>query len=137
MAARNSMDVYFRIYQNIDKLIPGGVKEFSSKPGNHVKLQASGFMDLSIDCIGEGRISMAHNYIQNGDLMADPDMEIQIHPTGVAEALTFQQDSLGLYQEVYTEGPHGEKMVYPQLKKDLNRFLEQWLKNLKMQGFYR
>lgn len=94
-------------------------------------------MDLSIDFIrktddGAYIIAMAHNYIQNGDVMADPDMEIKIYPeTKMAEALTYQQDGLGIYQKVYPE----PGKVYPKLKKQLNSFLNKWLSNIKMQGF--
>ena len=109
--------------------------------GEHVKIVHKPYMDLSIDNLGSGthnglpvfRISMAHNFIQNGDLMADPDMEIRIYPYArFVEALTYQQDSLSIYQEVY---PAPGK-VYPKLKKDLNKFLNQWLSNLIDQGFY-
>ena len=98
-------------------------------------------MDLNIDILSRGekkiRIALAHNYIQNGDVMADPDMEIFIYPeVKKAEALTFQQDGCpALYQEVYFE-KDGKMYMRPKLKKDLNSFLFQWLKNLEAQGFY-
>jgi hypothetical protein len=64
--------------------------------------------------------------------MADPDMEIRIYPyAGFVEALTYQLDSLGIYQVVYPE----PGKVYPKRKKELNKFLNQWLKNLIDQGF--
>ena len=47
-----------------------------------------GMMDLNYDNLGQREamhnkmvsydIALAHNYIQNGDVMADPDMEIRI-----------------------------------------------------------
>ena len=94
-------------------------------------------MDLSIDIIrdndDERVIAMAHNGVQNGDVMADPDMEIKIHKKlETAEALTYQDDYAGVYQEVYPEP--GEVNI--QLKRELNRFLNQWLDNLAAQGFY-
>jgi hypothetical protein len=64
--------------------------------------------------------------------MADPDMEIRIYPEKkMVEALTYQQDGLGIFQRVYPS----EGMVCPQLKVQLNRFLGQWLRNLEQQGF--
>ena len=75
---------------------------------------------------------MAHNYIQEGDVMADPDMEIRICPDlHSVEALTYQQDGLGIYQAVYPE----PGKVDLKLKRDLNQFLNQWLTNLIEQGF--
>ena len=101
------------------------------------KIIVPGLMDLDIEVLQDDDktkvISLAHNYIQNDDLMANPDMVIRIWKgLNEAEALTFQQDNLGVYQEVYT--PKGK--ANKRLQKDLNRFLYDWLKNLKEQGFY-
>jgi hypothetical protein len=121
---------YGEIYRELKALGVLDIKE-------HKKLSSPGFMDLNIDVLRNNDkelvIGMAHNYIQNGDVMADPDMEIKIHKElEAAEALTYQQDSLGIYQEVYPE----PGKVNTRLKKDLNRFLKQWLCNLESQGFY-
>ena len=102
------------------------------------KIESKPFMDLHLDHLlhkskpGEIVISMAHNYKQNGDIMADPDMEIGIYPEmRMVEALTYQQDGLGIYQQVYLE----DGRFYPILKKELNVFLASWLRNLEKQGF--
>lgn len=129
------------IYQTMfEKLIKIGIIDQNGHPvfKEHVKLVHKPYIDLSIDRLsseheGTIRISLAHNFVQNGDLMADPDMEIRIYPAlKAAEALTYQMDSLGIYQVVFPE----PGKVYPKLKKDLNRFLNQWLTNLIDQGFY-
>ena len=44
----------------------------------------------------------------------------------MAEALTFQNDYLGVYQEVYPE----PGKFNPKLKKELNNFLSDWLQNI-------
>lgn len=122
--------VYYRIYEKLKTLGVLDIKEYR-------KYTSKGFMDLSIDVLENTdekmRIAMAHNFIQNGDVMADPDMEIMIFKKlEAAEALTFQQDSLGIYQEVYPE----PGKVNVRLKRELNSFLNQWLTNLRHQGFY-
>lgn len=105
-----------------------------------LKLKSGGFMDLNLDFLyeedGKYIIAMAHNYIQNGDVMADPDMEVRIIPSmRMAEALSFRQDGgIPINQHVYEE-VDGKIMVYPRLKKELNSFLSSWLLNLKKQGF--
>lgn len=133
------MLIYERIYKALDELLPGGIEGFCSNSEGYVKLRAPAMMDLNIDVQNwkeDGkkktyRISMAHNFVQNGDVMADPDMEIRIHPElKMAEALTYQLDSLGIYQMVYPEP--GKMNV--KLKKQLNGFLEMWLNNIKEQG---
>ena len=88
-------------------------------------------MDLCLDYLGTDEqgyiIAMAHNYIQNGDVMADPDMKIRIIPEMRSiEALTFQQDNIGAYRKVY---PEPDK-VDIKAKQELNAFLQTWLSNL-------
>lgn len=103
-----------------------------------LKIENEPYMPLSIDLLyhdsqeNSTRYAIAHNFIQQGDVMADPDMEIRIYEdTKQAESLTFQQDSLGIYQAVY---PIPGQMNL-RLKKQLNSFLANWLRNLKEQGF--
>lgn len=40
-----------------------------------MKYSTPHFMDLNIEMFDENRYVMAHNYVLNGDLMADPDVE--------------------------------------------------------------
>lgn len=120
-----------RIYSRLDKLLAafGGLKEILITPNFHATLKARGFMDLSIEVIRPGVIAMAHNYIQNGDVMADPDMEIQLDClTQSAQAKTFQQDGLGVYQSTWND-------ANPRLELELNNFLYLWLGNIQNQGF--
>ena len=133
--------IYDTIYKRLVKLID--LEKLITE--GHLKYKAGAFMDLNLDYLGEGsskesfKISMSHNYVQNGDVMADPDIEIEIYPTlceGQAEALTYQQDGLGIYQQVYEYDDKGKKtMVSPKLKKELNSFLNMWLNNIRNQGF--
>lgn len=97
----------------------------------YMKLNAPGFMDLIIEQLGDNRISLSHYYIQNGDLMADPDMEIIVdHENQTLTAATFQQDNMGIYHESY----RGEKLVDEDLEGELNEFLKDWLQNISAQG---
>lgn len=124
------MKQFETIFKKISSLVPNlqGLE-----PGQALKLKSEGFMDLSIDILSKEPdkmvIAMAHNYIQNGDVVPDPDMEVAIYPKlKMAEALSYQ-DSFG-YKQVYPE----PGFVYPQVKRELNQFLNQWLNNIKMQG---
>lgn len=124
------------------RLVSIGIIDSEGKPQftEALKIKSGGYMDLNLDMLyeedGGYTIAMAHNYIQNGDVMADPDMEIRIIPSmKMAEALSFRQDgSIPINQHVYEE-VDGQIMVYPKLKKELNSFLSGWLLNLKKQGF--
>ena len=133
------MNIYETMYNKLDKILPGGIEKFCSDPEGYAKLKAEGFMDLNIDVInwkedgqkGTFRIALAHNFVQNGDVMADPDMEIRIHRENkMVEALTYQLDSLGIYNVVYPE----PGIEYRKLKRELNSFLNTWLRNIIQQG---
>ena len=123
---------YRRIYAMIPELI--------EKRQQYKRYESAGFMPLSFDFLtrdDKGRyiIAMAHNGVQNGDLMADPDMEIALDPlTGTAEPLTFQNDYLGLYQQVYIEH-NGQRLYSKRLRTDLDEFLYQWLNNIEHQDY--
>ncbi|MHB8841733.1 MAG: ADP-ribosyltransferase-containing protein, partial [Candidatus Aquicultor sp.] len=135
---------YGKNFEAIQKVIPGLL---DMKAGDVTKLYADGdkdsyddetggMMPLSVDVLSNGprfmNIAIAHNYIQNGDVMADPDMELKIDKeNGFIEALHFQQDNMGIYREVYPSGGQ----VNLKEKNDQNKFLTQWLKNLEEQKY--
>ena len=93
------------------------------------------FMPLSMDYLGENRISISHTYLQNGDLMADPNMEFVFDlENKTLSARTFQQDGIGLYQTV--ENQQGE-VDNPDLERQLNSFARQWFDNIQSQDYRR
>lgn len=99
---------------------------------SYLKLKAKGFMDLTIEKLSHDRISITHHYIQNGDLMRDPDIEMIIdHERETLMAATFRQDSLGIFQQVYLE----DNRWSPKLSKKLNSFLNEWLGNIELQRY--
>lgn len=124
--------------RNFDRLVKLGIinEKGELQFKDALKLKSGAYMDLNLDYLGKDEqgiiIAMAHNFEQNGDIMADPDMQVRIIPEMHSiEALTYQLDSMGIYQEVYPDANH----VNPKVKKELNAFLETWLKNLIAQGF--
>lgn len=139
LKGENKMSItkFQNIYSKLDNVL--NLSELlKHKSGFSIKLKCSGYMDLSVEILEKNpefiRISLTHYGEQNGDLMADPDMEVKIYPQHkLAEALSYQNDYIGVYQVVYPE----PNKVYPRLKQELNIFLTQWLNNLKQQGFKR
>jgi hypothetical protein len=99
-----------------------------------------GFMALCIEHIGPGPrggllISIAHYYEQHGDLMADPDLVVEvIRQTGEWLPMSFQQDNLGIYQEAVTVEGDG-LVVRSKLVADLQQFMRLWDQALREQGF--
>ncbi|AKB43056.1 MULTISPECIES: DUF1249 domain-containing protein [Methanosarcina] len=109
------------------------IDESGEMQADYMKFVSSGLMPLNVDKLTSDTIALAHNGKQNGDVMADPDMEVRIYPElKMAEALTFRNDYMGIYQEVYPE----PGKYYPKLKKELNYFLNNWLKTMiDIQGY--
>ena len=96
---------------------------------------AGTFMPVHVDKVADtpaGTIfAIAHRYEQNGDLMSDPDMTFIVgNGTGVFP-ITFQQDSIGLYQDAVQWGDGGEITGYRRrLQRDLTTFANQWMRNI-------
>jgi uncharacterized protein YqiB (DUF1249 family) len=117
--------IYKNIYSRLQTL--GIIDETGTMKASYMRFTSEGLMDLHVDNLLNNTISVAHNGKQNGDVMCDPDMQIWIHPDHKeAEAMTYQNDYLGIYQEVYPE----PGKYRPKLKKDLNDFLADWLKTI-------
>jgi len=134
---------YTRIYRRLYRLMPNLIAEIDrgvshakseirSAEGEYVGLMDASFNFLYKDSEGRYIISLAHYFEQEGDLIADPDMEIRIDPVlQSAEALAIQTQ-FG-YRTVYSED-NGKRMVNTREKKDQNKFLAQWLMNMIHQG---
>jgi len=125
-----------RIYKRLLKVFPDLE---SLEIGGYRKIENDSYMPLSMDILDDNQygriISIAHNFIQNGDLMADPDMQILVSfKKQTVQAMTFQNDGVGAYQECLFFDD-GKLLVRMNLLKDLNRFLDVWTKNLIDQGF--
>ena len=128
------------IYEtNYDRVIKLGIVE-NGQLAACKRSQSNGFMDLVVEALPHldnwnnqscKAFSMAHYFEQNGDLCKDPEMVVLIYSElHAVEAFSFQQDLPPIYQEVFPE----QGKVFPGLKKELNRFLRQWLTNLIEQG---
>lgn len=106
---------------------------------DHRRYTADGFMDLVVERLyqdGAATVySLTHYGEQNGDLMADPDMELKVDfDTGTVEPLTWQNDYMGRYDQVYIERD-GKRLYSPRLRASLDDFLWHWLQNIENQGF--
>lgn len=107
-----------------------------------VRITVDGYMPLSLEHIGQSAqgnrlIAISHTGEQNGDLMRDPEMVFEVHCSpALAEPLSFQNDYVGLFQEVYCFDDAGKKThVKAKLKQELKSFARLWFSNLKAQGF--
>ena len=127
--AHPNRDIHTRIYHKLLDVIPDLLT--ISESG---KSKVEGFMDFNLDILHRRPdriiIAISHYYEQNGDSVADPDMELAVYPQREkAEALAYQ-DIWG-YRRVYGEDGATVDM---KAKRELNSFLNQWLTNLIHQG---
>ncbi len=121
-------DIHSRIYGKLLKVIP----DLLTIP-EHGKSIVKGYMDLNLDILHRRPdrivIALSHYYKQNGDMIADPDMEVAVYPQReTAEALAYQD--CYSYRRVYVQ----DNAIDIKAKRDLNQFLNQWLTNLIAQG---
>ena len=114
-------------------------------PNMAVRITSEGYMPLSIEDIGHSpdgfrQISLCHYGEQNGDLMRDPEIVFtlqDIEGFTIAEPVSFQNDYMGVFQEVYRYNGEGKRMGFnPRLKRELVSFCLTWFNNLKHQGFF-
>ena len=107
---------------------------------NPISLRVPAFMPLSIEVIGRGPrggilLSVMHWFEQNGDLMRDPDIEVEIVPESAAWLpVSYRQDSLGIFQEAVVV-VDGQMRENTKLVRDLLSFMEMWDENIGDQGF--
>lgn len=105
----------------------------------HRRFESDGYMPLVLEKLyidgGATVYSLTHYGEQNGDMMADPDMELKVDfDAGTVEPLTYQNDYMGVFQQVYINRD-GQRLYYPRLRTDLDDFLWRWLRNIEAQGF--
>ncbi len=114
-------------YQELLKLAP----EIINGKRNQMDFTAGkNFYSLSIENIGDNRISMMHWYTVNGDLVRDPDIEFVLNKENqTLIPMTYQQwDN---YQNVEDQDGTIDKV----LQDDLNSFTKQWFNNINAQGY--
>lgn len=116
-----------RNYRTFGRLFP----DILSKKYRFLRLESEGFEPLSLQWLSGRDLSMRHTYVQGDDWMYDPDMVLRIDTDNqTIQAASFEQSSLGLYQEVFS----GDSFR-PKLLKELNAFLSNWLSNIAVQGY--
>lgn len=88
----------------------------------YMKYGTPNYMDLNIEIIGDDRLAMAHNYVLNGDVMADPDVEFTVDKQNrMLYPQTYQQDSLQYFERVDGDSNRA---------RELNHFMHEWLTNV-------
>ena len=115
-----------------------------AQPDQHFTFHAGeSFMPLSIEYLHESFeempvYSIMHYYIQEGDLMRDPDVTFAVdRENGRILPLSFRQDgcSFAKYGTLYHEVFPRPGMYIPSFLSGIDSFLRTWTQNIIDQGF--
>ena len=109
--------------------------------GGHVKIDngGKGIMAVCVELVSVAgqpeRYSVSHYWEQNGDLMADPEMEFHVHG-GRYYPVTFNQ-APQFYQKAVEEwDAAGEPVRYRRrIQREMAEFAGRWMLNIKEQQF--
>ena len=103
-----------------------------------LKVHNDPWMSFNIEYIGDkynqDTYALAHYGKQNGDMMADPDMEFIIVKESFVPC-TFQNDYIPIFQQSIELDDNLRLVMRRRLLRQLIDFSNTWAKNLKDQGF--
>jgi hypothetical protein len=116
---------YQKNHRDLTKLL-GGL--------DYVRIENGGYMPLVVERLSDGMISIAHYGEMNHDLMADPEVCLQVHGN---EAIPryFLNTYAGAEYATIPES-FGDVPVLPREQKGLDAFTRDWFANLREQGFF-
>ena len=110
-----------RNFNKLKKLFP----EFMEKNHSYERYESGVFEPLSVEWIDSNMISLMQTYVQNGDLMYDPDVVLKVDfENETVNVVSLENSGLGIYQE-YSDGSKGQN--------DTNSLVVEWLNNIEMQ----
>ena len=112
-----------RAYKALQKLAP----EMFGDDCTYLRFESKQYEPLVIEKIDTDKISIAHYYEQNGDLMRDPEIVFTVDAESSAiYPLEFTQDNLGIYQYYNSYTQDSREL--------LSFFVDEWASNLEKQN---
>ncbi len=108
------------------------LSEFQAQDDFHLRIENDPFMPLIIERQGD-HVGVTHYYSQNGELIADPDVEFLVRND---RWLTVgMQDSFGYSRALLLDHETNELRKIPNKYSSILSFTNTWAKNIKAQGF--
>ncbi len=111
--------------------------DFGAKEHKSYKFKSDGMMDLAVEIWPQNdgvHLSVAHYGIQNGDAMADPEMEFLVGE-GEIGPISFRNDYLGLMQYARWRDENEKEMINPRLILELRSFARKWAETIRREGY--
>ena len=122
---KRSTEIFLKIVEGVD----------AEHPAKHINNNLA-YMKVSVDFVADtphGKMyAIAHNFVQNGDLMADPDMQF-IVMKGFVVPMTYQLDALGVFTEAAFIDENNQFKFRPKAQADITLFANTWMKNIHQQ----
>jgi hypothetical protein len=118
--------IFNKLVEGLDQV--GDAKKIDNAPGC--------FMAVHVDYIWKNKhgrhYAIGHHYIQEGDVMNDPEMVFLASVAGIFP-MSFQQDNLGLYQVAILAEDNASLRYAPKLQASLTIFTNDWMENIRQQ----
>ena len=106
---------------------------------DYIRIENDPYMPLVIDWLGEGPngwnfVSVSHTYVQNSDLMRDPEIVFLLTDSEWLP-VSYRNDSIGVYNEAIVLEDGETTFVRPPIIRDLKSFARTWDSNISAQGY--
>lgn len=125
---RNSLVA--RNYDALNRLAPG----IMNGDYEYLRFERAGFEPLTVEWVGNNFISVMHSFIQNGDVMRDPDIVLSVdNKNKTVTAASFEMSATGSYEE-YMDFDSKE-VVDSTGQKETDSFFRDWMKNVERQDY--
>ncbi len=112
-----------RLYRQFDEMFPNMLSRNCTY--KHFSSDSVTYEPLSVEFIGNDCFSIMHTYVQNGDLMRDPEIVVWIDKDKQElSAISYENSGMGIYREAVKD----EEIL------ELNQFLSIWFNNIKIQA---
>lgn len=120
---RHTNTVEHRNFTKLQNMFP----EIMSKVHIYERHIGDNLEPLALEWIGGNNLSVMQSYKQNGDLMCDPDIVLNVNfENETANAVSYENSGLGQYKE-YQNGSLGQHST--------NKFMSDWLDNIEQQEY--
>lgn len=125
--------MYF-VNQNAQRVLERLTRDLDIGAARKLDNGGAGVMAVHVNRLTTHTYSVTHYYTRNGDRMADPDMVFWRGDDGRFLPVSFQQDSLGLYQQAVYFGADGKPESFQKrLCRQLATFAGTWMRNILQQ----
>lgn len=125
---RNSLVA--RNYEALNRLAPG----ILNGDYEYLRFESAGFEPLTVEKVGNNLVSVMHSFVQNGDVMRDPDIVLLVdNKNKTVSAASYEMSAIGSYEEYIDFGSY--EVVNSEGQKSTNRFFRDWMKNIEHQGY--